>query len=44
MVSAYSTFPNDGVRVVPQMIRRVMDYEGNVLEENLPELRDVISS
>src|SRR5256886_6660161 len=42
MVSAYSTFPNDGVRVVPQMIRRVTDYEGNVLEENLPELRDVI--
>jgi penicillin-binding protein 1A len=42
MVSAYSTFPNDGVRVVPQMIRRVTDYEGNVLEENLAELRDVI--
>jgi penicillin-binding protein 1A len=42
MVSGYSTFPNDGVRVVPQMIRRVTDYEGNVLEENLPELRDVI--
>ncbi len=44
MVSAYSTFPNDGVRVVPQTILRVTDYEGNVLEENLPELRDVISS
>jgi penicillin-binding protein 1A len=42
MVSAYSTFPNDGVRVVPQMITRVTDYEGNVLEENFPELRDVI--
>ena len=42
MVSGYSTFPNDGVRVVPQMIRRVTDYEVNVLEENLPELRDVI--
>jgi penicillin-binding protein 1A len=44
MVSAYSTFPNDGVRVVPQDIRRVTDYDGNVLEENLPELRDVISA
>jgi penicillin-binding protein 1A len=44
MVSAYSTFPNDGVRVLPQMIRRVTDSEGNVLEENLPELRDVISA
>jgi len=42
MVSAYSTFPNEGVRVVPQMIRRVTDYEGNVLEENFAELRDVI--
>jgi penicillin-binding protein 1A len=42
MVSAYSTFPNDGVRVVPRYIRRVIDYDGNVLEENLPELRDVI--
>jgi len=42
MVSAYTTFPNDGVRVIPQTILRVTDYEGNVLEENLPELRDVI--
>src|SRR5947207_5479567 len=42
MVSAYSTFPNDGVRVIPQTILRVTDYEDNVLEENLPELRDVI--
>jgi len=42
MVSAYSTFPNDGVRIVPQMITRVVDNEGNVLEDNLPELRDVI--
>jgi penicillin-binding protein 1A len=42
MVSGYSTFPNDGVRVVPQLIRRVTDYDGNVLEENFPELRDVI--
>src|SRR5215813_9249657 len=44
MVSAYSTFPNDGVRVVPQMIRRVIDYDGNVLEEPFSELRDVISA
>src|SRR5215831_1944945 len=44
MVSAYSTFPNDGVRVIPQYIRRVTDYDGNILEENFPELRDVISA
>jgi penicillin-binding protein 1A len=42
MTSAYSTFPNDGVRVVPRYIRRITDYDGNVLEENLPELKDVI--
>jgi penicillin-binding protein 1A len=42
MVSAYTTFPNDGVRVVPRYIRRVSDYDGNVLEENFSELRDVI--
>jgi penicillin-binding protein 1A len=42
MTSAYSTFPNDGVRVLPQLIRRVTGYDGEVLEENLPELRDVI--
>ena len=30
------------MRVVPQMIRRVTDYEGNILEENFAELRDVI--
>jgi penicillin-binding protein 1A len=33
MVSAYSAFPNKGVRVEPHMIRRVLDRDGNVLEE-----------
>jgi penicillin-binding protein 1A len=42
-VSAYTTFPNDGVRVVPRLVRKVVDYEGHVLEENFPEVRDVIS-
>ena len=42
MTSAYTTFPNEGVRVVPRYIRRVIDYEGNVLEEKFSELRDVI--
>lgn len=42
-VSAYSTFPNDGVRVVPRFIRKVIDYDGHVLEENYPEAKDVIS-
>src|SRR5688572_17788193 len=33
MVSAYSAFPNKGVRVEPHMIRKVVDRDGAVLEE-----------
>ena len=43
-VSAFTTFPNDGVRVVPRLIRKVEDYNGRVLEENYPEVKDVISA
>jgi penicillin-binding protein 1A len=43
-VSAYSTFPNDGVRVTPHMIRKVTDYSGKVLEEDFPDVHDVISA
>ena len=41
--SAYSVFPNDGVRITPRYITRVTDYEGRVLEEDFPEVKDVIS-
>jgi membrane peptidoglycan carboxypeptidase len=40
--SAYSVFPNDGVRVTPRYITKVTDYEGRVLEENYPDVKDVI--
>src|SRR5918993_2609361 len=33
MVSAYSAFPNKGIRVEPHMVRRVLDRDGAVLEE-----------
>ena len=33
MVSAYSTFPNKGVRVQPHLIRKVLSRDGSVLEE-----------
>ena len=33
MVSAYSTFPNKGVRVAPHMIRKVFSRDGTLLEE-----------
>ncbi len=42
--AAFSTFPNDGVRVAPRYIRKVTDYDGRVLEEDFPEVRDVISA
>jgi penicillin-binding protein 1A len=41
--AAYSVFPNDGVRITPRYITRVTDYEGRVLEEDFPEVKDVIS-
>jgi penicillin-binding protein 1A len=41
---AYSVFPNDGVRVVPRIITKVTDFDGHVLEENHPEVKDVISA
>jgi len=41
--SAYSVFPNDGVRVTPRFLTRVTDYEGRVLEEDFPDVKDVVS-
>ncbi len=42
--AAFSTFPNDGVRVSPRYIRKVTDYNGQVLEEDFPQVKDVVSS
>jgi penicillin-binding protein 1A len=42
--SAYSVFPNDGVRVTPRYIAKVTDYAGRVLEEDYAEVKDVISA
>jgi penicillin-binding protein 1A len=42
--AAYSAFPNDGVRVTPRYIRKVVDYDGRVLEENYPEVKDVVGA
>jgi penicillin-binding protein 1A len=33
MVSAYSSFPNKGVRVTPHLIRKVYSRDGTLLEE-----------
>jgi penicillin-binding protein 1A len=42
MTSAYSAFPNDGVRLLPQFIKRVTDYGGEIKEEGLVQVSDVI--
>src|SRR5712691_2582968 len=33
MVSAYSAFPNKGIRIAPHTIRKVVDRDGAVMEE-----------
>jgi penicillin-binding protein 1A len=43
MVSAYSTFPNGGVRVEPARIRKVVDRDGKVLEQPAPKSYKVLS-
>jgi len=42
--SAFTVFPNDGLRIEPRYIRRVTDYEGHVLEEDFSDARDVVSA
>ena len=42
-VSAFTVFPDDGIRIDPHMIRRVASYDGALLEEAHPEVHDVIS-
>jgi penicillin-binding protein 1A len=43
LVSAYTAFPNKGVRIRPYFITRIEDREGTVLEEARVEVEDVIS-
>jgi len=41
-VAAYSVFPNQGVLMRPFQILRVVNRDGNVLEENRPQSKDAI--
>ena len=43
LVSAFSTFPNKGVRIHPYFITRIEDKEGNILEESRVQSEEVIS-
>jgi penicillin-binding protein 1A len=42
ITSAYTTFPNQGVRMKPFIVLNVKDRDGNLLEENRAEPSDVI--
>jgi penicillin-binding protein 1A len=42
VTSAYSTFPNRGVRMLPYSVMNVVDREGNTLEERRPEPREAV--
>ncbi|MCL7761920.1 transglycosylase domain-containing protein [Polaribacter sp. Z014] len=43
MVSAYSTFANQGLRVSPMILTRIEDKNGTVLQEFTPETKEVLS-
>jgi penicillin-binding protein 1A len=42
VTSAFSVFPNQGVRMTPYQVLRITDRAGNSLEENRPEPTDAI--
>jgi len=41
--SAFTVFPDDGIRIDAHLIRRVTTYDGALLEEARPAVHDVIS-
>jgi penicillin-binding protein 1A len=41
-VSAYSVFPNQGVRMTPFAVTTIVDREGSVLEQNRPQAHETI--
>ena len=42
MTSAYTAFPNQGVRMRPYSIVSIADREGNIIEENRPEPHEAV--
>jgi penicillin-binding protein 1A len=42
-VDAYSVFPNDGIRVAPRLVKRVVSADGVPLNEETPNVSEVIS-
>ena len=42
-VGAYSVFPNDGIRIQPHVIRRIVQADGLPLKQIAPRVTEVIS-
>jgi penicillin-binding protein 1A len=42
VTAAYSVFPNQGVRMRPYQILKIVNRDGNLLEENRPEAHEAI--
>lgn len=43
ITSAFGVFANEGVHVEPDAILRIEDKDGNIVEESLPGMREVLS-
>jgi penicillin-binding protein 1A len=40
--SAFTAFPDDGVRIEPRMVTRVTNYDGRVIDDFVPHVTDVL--
>ncbi len=43
-VAAYSSFPNDGIRIAPRLIRKVTSPEGTAMWMDTPDVREATST
>ncbi len=44
MVSAYTSYPNNGIRIAPLFVTHIEDADGNVVAEFSPRINEVISA
>lgn len=43
MVAAYTVFPNLGIRVNPFLVKKIVDYNNRIVQENYPDKKKVIN-
>ncbi|MDR0956925.1 MAG: penicillin-binding protein 1A [Endomicrobium sp.] len=44
MVSAFATFASGGIKTTPYVITKIIDKDGKILEENVSEQKEILSS